>query len=79
MDAKGVNLVLELRKQSRKVGEDGGCLAESAAFPHKASPTPGCPNGAFRVQGEVVLPSHTGHELCLLVVSSVTRVPDPVL
>ena len=52
---------------------------ESAASPDEASPTPGCPNGAFRVQGEVVQPSHTGRKLCLLVVSSVTRVPDPVL
>ena len=56
-----------------------GASHRERGFPHEASPAPGRPHGAFGVQGGVVLPSHTGRELCLLVVNSVTQGPDPVL
>lgn len=55
VDAKGVNLVLELRNSLRRSGEDGGCLTQSAASPH--GPTPWLSKWPFRVQGGVVQPS----------------------
>ena len=35
---KGVDLVLELRRQSQKVREDGGCLAQRAWLPRTKPP-----------------------------------------